>query len=224
MRVDASTGQEFRTLYGDSSSPLNRRAFRFLNVPVPLKDRIADILKAEKIRQVDLAAGAAVTKGWVNQWMDGTAKSISYDAAKNISRKWGYAIEWLMSGTGQKKFGKEAPLASEPQNGELSQDEKALIARYRTADPRWQLSLRLLAALATEDQIEAATDVNVVVARIMGKKPAEVRYASNEAVAAAFGKPPNVAPRHELASGSTVHESSPDYKVGRKKSREIKKS
>lgn len=76
---------------------------------------------------------------------------------------------------------------------EFTSQERDLIARYRAADPRWQLSLRLLAALATEDQIEAATDVNVVVARILGKKPADVRYASNERVAAAFGVAPHVA-------------------------------
>lgn len=63
---------------------------------------------------------------------------------------------------------------------ELSPEEKNLIARYREADPRWRLSLRLLAALATEDQIEVATDVNVVIARIVGKKPKELRYASDK--------------------------------------------
>jgi hypothetical protein len=67
-----------------------------------------------------------------------------------------------------------------------------LIARYRAADPRWQLSLRLLAALATEDQFEVARDVNVVIARVFRKNPAEIRYASNERVAAAFGKAPHV--------------------------------
>lgn len=94
------------------------------------------------------------------------------------------------------QFGVDA--GAKHQDAELTNDERALIVRYRNADPRWQLSLRLLAALATEDQIEAATDVNVVVARILGKKPAEIRYASNERVAAAFGPAP-VIPRQELA-------------------------
>lgn len=80
--------------------------------------------------------------------------------------------------------------------GDLSGEERALVASYRKADPRWQLSLRLLAALADpEDQIEAATDVNYVVARIVGKKPVEVRYASDRRVEEAFGQAPHVAAR-----------------------------
>lgn len=117
------------------------------------------------------------------------------DARAALAKVFGKTEAYIM-------YGVEAGV--QRQESELTADERALIARYRQADPRWQLSLRLLAALATEDQIEAATDVNVVIARIMGKKPAEVRYASNEAVAEAFGKAPHVvaAPHQPMSEGA----------------------
>jgi hypothetical protein len=93
--------------------------------------------------------------------------------------------------------GEQASAGSAAVNGDLSASERDLVARYRNADPRWQLALRLLAALGTEEQVEFATDVNVIIARILGKKPADVRYASNERVAAAFGEAPHVTARKQ---------------------------
>ena len=58
---------------------------------------------------------------------------------------------------------------------DLPSDEVQLLERYREADARWRLSLQLLAALATEDQIVAAADVNMVVARISGMKPGKLK-------------------------------------------------
>jgi transcriptional regulator with XRE-family HTH domain len=78
----------------------------------------------------------------------------------------------------------------------LTDEERSLIASYRRADPRWRLSLRLLAALSDpEDQIDAATDVNMVVARVMGKKVKDLRYADDRRVEETFGKAPHVAAR-----------------------------
>lgn len=151
------------------------------------------ILDDQKIRQAELVKVAGVSKGLVSQWLNDQRESMGYDAAQKIHRKYGYAMDWLMTGKGTKKNGAlPTPDPSVPSYADLSTLEADLIARYRAADPRWQLSLRLLAALATEDQFEVARDVNVVIARVFRKNPAEIRYASNERVAAAFGKAPHV--------------------------------
>jgi transcriptional regulator with XRE-family HTH domain len=102
MTVEASTGPKFRALYGDTSSTLNQRAFRFLDVAQPLKERVAEILKDQGINQTQLADAAGVTKGWVSQWMDGQGKSMDYDAAVALHRKFKYAVRWLIKGEGPK--------------------------------------------------------------------------------------------------------------------------
>lgn len=86
-----------------------------------------------------------------------------------------------------------------PASSDLKPHEEDLIARYRTADPRWQLSLRLLSHLATEEQIEAATDVNMVVARIFGMKRKDLRPPTDKYVAQKIGTAPHVAKQKEKA-------------------------
>lgn len=110
-----------------------------------------------------------------------------------IADKWGVSARWLATEEGPMVL---APARVSPHEAiALPQHEVELLSNYRQSDPRWKLALRLLAALGTEEQVEVATDVNVIIARVLGKKPAEVRYASNEKVAAAFGEAPHVAAR-----------------------------
>lgn len=99
---------------------------------------------------------------------------------------------------------------------EFTADEQALVARYRAADPRWQLSLRLLAALAVEDQLAVATDVNIVVARILGMKPKDLRYPSDAEVAAKLGPAPHVRQRTPLRE---IHDGRAEYKSRTEKAR-----
>lgn len=168
-----------------------------------IHQRIKRLREARGLSQEALANLAGVKYQSVQEWEqeDGTAPSRKRQAA--VADALGVSVSELMTGN-------EAS-SQLPAEVDLTMDERALVVRYRAADPRWQLSLRLLAALATEDQIEAATDVNVIIARIMGKKPAEVRYATNESVLAAFGKAPHVgkSPTHELAN---VRERTAEYK------------
>jgi transcriptional regulator with XRE-family HTH domain len=72
--------------------------------------------------------------------------------------------------------------------------EEMLLEQYRAADPRWKLSLRLLASLANEDQIEAATDVDMVVARLLGKKPHEIKYVGDQEAGDKIGPLPGKKP------------------------------
>lgn len=61
------------------------------------------------------------------------------------------------------QFGVDA--RAKTQDADLSDAEQDLIARYRRSDPRWQLSLRLLAEVATEEKIDAS-DVDAVLFRV----------------------------------------------------------
>ncbi len=137
--------------------------------------------------QAALAAhiGEGLTRQTVDQWKAGSTPKV--EMVFKIADRFGVDPRWL--GTG------EGSMLIRPVSSDLTAQEEDLLARYRDSDPRWQLSLRLLAALATEDQIEAATDVNVVIARILGKKPAELRYPSDARVRRALGDAPHVAAR-----------------------------
>jgi transcriptional regulator with XRE-family HTH domain len=163
-----------------------------------IHQRIKRLREAKGLSQEALAKLAGVTYQSVQEWerADGTAPTRKRQA--KVAAALGITVQELV-------VGPSAATAAEPaaEYGEFSQDERSLIARYRAADPRWQLSLRLLAALATEQQIEVATDVNVIIARIIGKKPSEVRYAENERVAAAYGQAPHVRPHTPLVDSRT---------------------
>lgn len=76
---------------------------------IPFPKRVAEILKDQKITQVELANVADVTKGLVNQWISGVAKSMSYDAAQRLGKKYGYELDWLLKGEGNKFDGNTLP-------------------------------------------------------------------------------------------------------------------
>lgn len=63
-----------------------------------LSDRIAQILEETGLKQVHLAAHARVSRSLVTQWLNGTVKSISLDAARNIAHLHGYNPGWVLRG------------------------------------------------------------------------------------------------------------------------------
>lgn len=67
-----------------------------------LQERVAEVLQEQKLKPSELAIIAGVTKGLVSQWINGPSKSMSYEAAKKINRRYGYEVDWLMSGSGPK--------------------------------------------------------------------------------------------------------------------------
>lgn len=95
---------------------------------------------------------------------------------------------WLATGKEQTKLASEDPVVDQ------------LVTQYHRADPRWQLSIRLLSALAVEDQLVIAGDVNMVVARILGMKPKDLRYPSDEVVGKKLGKAKHVLEREAQES------------------------
>ncbi|WP_051378320.1 LexA family protein [Derxia gummosa] len=81
-----------------------------------LKDRIQTILDETGIKNVELANAAGCTRALVTQWLDGTAKSISYKHARGICRQHNYRLDWLIEGAGPKR----------PDDGMAIDDEPAL--------------------------------------------------------------------------------------------------
>lgn len=168
--------------------------------------RIKRLREAKGLSQEALAKLVGVSYQSVQEWESDDGTAPSRKRQEKVAAALGVTVAELMVGG--------AVQEAAPTSAEFTPDERALIARYRAADPRWQLSLRLLAALATEDQIEVATDVNVVIARIAGKKPAEIRYALNERVAEAYGTAPHVRERTPLVDTKRARG---EYSAGTKK-------
>lgn len=121
----------------------------------------------------------------VANWLGGMLPRA--DVLFEIADKLNVRTRWLAVG--------EGTMIRQASKTGLTELEEELVSRWREADPRWQLTLRLLASLATEDQLEVASDVNVVIARILGKRPRDLRYASDKRVESAFGEAPHVAAR-----------------------------
>ncbi|HEP6427759.1 LexA family protein [Burkholderia cenocepacia] len=68
-----------------------------------LEDRIRTIVSETQAEQIELAAAAGVTKGTVNQWLDGKIKSIKLQYALGIQKRYGYNAVWIVTGDGEKK-------------------------------------------------------------------------------------------------------------------------
>ena len=68
-----------------------------------LANRLQTILDEANISQVDLARAAGLTKGAINQMLNGGIMSIKYVKALGISARYGYSAEWITSGKGLKK-------------------------------------------------------------------------------------------------------------------------
>lgn len=66
-----------------------------------LSERVALILREHpELDQIGLGRIAGVTKGTVNQWLDGKIKSMKMDYAVRIERELGYRTAWLVMGDG----------------------------------------------------------------------------------------------------------------------------
>lgn len=121
----------------------------------------------------------------MDRWLNGSLPSS--DTLFAIADAFKVNARWLATGMGE--------MLAAGNGAQLEPHEESLLEHYRAADPRWKLSLRLLAALANEDQIEASTDVDMVIARIFGKRP---KYVSNERVRKALGDAPHVKQPHKV--------------------------
>lgn len=155
----------------------------------PFRDRLREAAKHFGVEygQTAIAKSLSVPKQTVDQWMGNSAPSAQM--VFHIADKWqGLNPRWLALEEGPMLLGQAraaigAPLADP--------EEVQLVMRYRGADARWKLALKLLAGLADEDQVQAATDINVIIARILKVKAKDIRYPSDKEVEAKLGLPPN---------------------------------
>lgn len=153
----------------------------------PFSDRLKKAAKYAKVEwgQTSVARSLGLEKQTVDRWF-GTGEP-KPAMLFHIAETWHVDPRWLATGEGE--------MLSRPVARGLLPHEEDLLARYRDSDPRWQLSIRLLSYVATEDQKEVAGDVNIVLARAFGKHPQDIKYVSNRRVAAAVGVAPHVAAR-----------------------------
>ncbi len=71
-------------------------------VRMELRDRINYLLKAENLKQKDLAEKLNASAQTVNNWLK--RNSISREAAQQISDIFGYSLDWLLIGKGEPKI------------------------------------------------------------------------------------------------------------------------
>ena len=78
-----------------------------------ISERIKFLLTKEGLKQRDLADSLSTSPQTVNNWIK--RDSLSREAAQQISEKFGYSLDWLLSGTGSPKKDRESsiPLESE---------------------------------------------------------------------------------------------------------------
>jgi transcriptional regulator with XRE-family HTH domain len=150
-------------------------------------ERLKEASRLAKVEysQTAISKALGVRKQTVDRWMSDSLPAA--DTLFEIAEKWGLSPRWLATGKGDPRPTIEAGIRKG-----LEPYEAELIAKFRTADPRWQLAIRLLVGLAGEDQVQAATDINVIVARLLGMKPKNLRYPSDKEVEKKLGLPPNV--------------------------------
>lgn len=81
-----------------------------------LSERVQTILEENPdIDQPALGKIAGVTKGAVNQWLDGKIKSMKLEYAVRIQKRLGYSALWLVLDEGDRKFSR-IPLNGENVN------------------------------------------------------------------------------------------------------------
>lgn len=63
-----------------------------------LKERIATIIKENRLKQKELAALLGVTESYVSTLMSGRNQNVSIPVANLIEEKLGYSAQWVLTG------------------------------------------------------------------------------------------------------------------------------
>lgn len=138
-----------------------------------------------KLTQPKLAAAAGIKQPSLSELETGETKEVSGPVLIALAKALQVRPEWLLWG--------EMPIEMDDM-GALAQDERQLVADYRSSSERWKISLRYMASLrADNEQEEVASGVNVLLAKILGGRPFPVEQMRGEW------------PRPD-ASGSSKHE------------------
>lgn len=120
--------------------------------------RLRNARKLRKMSQAALAKAAGVKQPSISELESGETKIISGDTLIAISQALQVRPEWIVTG--------REPMEVHP-HALLSEDERDLLAKYRSAAPRWKVSIRYMAALRGDvQQEEAAESMNMVLAKV----------------------------------------------------------
>lgn len=123
-----------------------------------LGTRLRHARKTRKVSQADLAKGAGVKQPSISELESGETKEIGGGTLIAVCAHLKVRPEWLVTGRGAMDVN---PF------GELAEDERDLIERYRGATGRWKIAIRHMAALRGDaKQDEAADSMNFVLAKI----------------------------------------------------------
>ncbi|ECE6272082.1 helix-turn-helix transcriptional regulator [Salmonella enterica] len=87
-----------------------------------ISDRIKYLLAKEGLKQRDLAESLSTSPQTVNNWIK--RDSLSRDAAQQIAEKFGYSLDWLLSGSGAPKKDQENSIPPESKWGSVDAWDK----------------------------------------------------------------------------------------------------
>lgn len=157
----------------------------FADKMTTFNERLREAARHAKVEwgQTAIAKSLEVSKQTVDRWM-GTGEPKPAQLFR-IADRWKIDARWLATGEGQM-------IAAYPGHTELPWQEQELLRGYREAEPKWQFCLLLLARLAHDEQVQAASDVNVIMARIFGER---YKVTPSARVKLAYGDAPHVAQR-----------------------------
>jgi hypothetical protein len=122
-----------------------------------LSERIRTILDENPdVDQPTLGTYAGVTKGTVNQWLDGKIKSIKLEYAAGIQERLGYNAVWLVLGKGQKRLSKAGTKLTtvdpKPEGAvNLDSDNMPIGVQTMYTATAEELKQRIIQAVADED-------------------------------------------------------------------------
>lgn len=88
-----------------------------------ISDRIKYLLAKEGLKQRDLAESLSTSPQTVNNWIK--RDSLSRDAAQQIAEKFGYSLDWLLSGSGAPKKDQENSIPPESEWGGVDAWDKS---------------------------------------------------------------------------------------------------
>jgi hypothetical protein len=113
-------------------------SFRFLSVET-IGDRIKQILNEmegpERGKQTRLAEIADCTKGLINQLLHNPGQQLGFDYAKNIERKLGYRVDWILHGQQPPRLTDQLPLEAAAPPANSANELIEIVEVYRDASP-----------------------------------------------------------------------------------------
>lgn len=140
------------------------------------------------------------SQGALFQYVDGRIP-LNLDAAIKFAKGLGVTVSEISPRLGESL---RHAAGLEPLGGDdLAEDEKALLQRYRAADPRWKFTMMLISWAGTDSQMSVAESANLIMGKIFSKDPAAIKPTSSRRVHKVVGDAPHVAARKARKKAKT---------------------